>query len=704
MSQEQFGTTTPIYNKLFYNSRGQLSEIREGLTGNNTAWERGAIINHYSDTCWGMCWDPNTNTGSSMTDNNGNLKKQEHWIQDGNGNVTAIFTQQYDYDSLNRIQRVHDGANWQQQYSYDRYGNRTIDQANTFGTGIPKPNFTVNTANNRLGVPSGQTGTMSYDNAGNLTTDTYSGAAVLRAYDAENRMTSETQANNNVAGSYSYDGNGQRMRRNINNVETWQVYGLGGELLAEYAQNGSAASPQKEYGYRNGQLLITARAGNSWGSPPVLHDNPLLVGATTVQSRHITELRAAIDALRTHVSLSAYQWQTSAAPGDLIKADPILEMRTALDQALGAPSPAYSAGLAQGQPIKAIHIQELRDRVLAAWSNGSPFQMNWLVSDQLGTPRMIFDLNGSLANVSRHDYLPFGEELFAGTGGRALAQGYTNSDGTRQKFTQKERDNETGLDYFLARYYSSTQGRFTSVDPVSAINYQQTYQRSKELRDFRMFLRRLENPQTWNAYPYSLNNPLRFVDPNGEEIVTNEAEVNEAIRKRKLETQRAQLTEYAKTLAADIKKGKLTSKEAIDKFHDKAMELTGKNTASALLIATGSALDLRSNTNLEGRRENIASRITEGSLGQDTLHHFFINAFNNYENPITGPVSTIAGNRDETDPEDRFANTQGARFGELLAEPHLIVPSLKEKYIVESPDGFRFTYYRDPLRPSFVIP
>lgn len=35
----------------------------------------------------------------------------------------------------------------------------------------------------------------------------------------------------------------------------------------------------------------------------------------------------------------------------------------------------------------------------------------------------------------------------------------------RQKFTQKERDIESGLDYFGARYYSSAQGRFTSVDP-----------------------------------------------------------------------------------------------------------------------------------------------------------------------------------------------------------------------------------------------
>jgi len=56
------------------------------------------------------------------------------------------------------------------------------------------------------------------------------------------------------------------------------------------------------------------------------------------------------------------------------------------------------------------------------------------VSDQLGTPRMIFDQSGSLATVSRHDYLPFGEELFAGTGGRTTAQGYSASDGVRQKF------------------------------------------------------------------------------------------------------------------------------------------------------------------------------------------------------------------------------------------------------------------------------
>jgi RHS repeat-associated protein len=66
----------------------------------------------------------------------------------------------------------------------------------------------------------------------------------------------------------------------------------------------------------------------------------------------------------------------------------------------------------------------------------------------------------------------------------------------RADSTGKERDTETGLDYFLARYYSGAQGRFTTADP---------YMPSADTRD----------PQSWNRYVYARNNPLRFIDPNG---------------------------------------------------------------------------------------------------------------------------------------------------------------------------------------------
>src|SRR5216684_2925264 len=122
---------------------------------------------------------------------------------------------------------------------------------------------------------------------------------------------------------------------------------------------------------------------------------------------------------------------------------------------------------------------------------------------------MIFDQSGSLANVSRHDYLPFGEELFAGTGGRTTAQGYTSSDNVRQKFTQKERDNETGLDYFLARYYSSTQGRFTSPDEFRGGPRELYVLGSGDEEKQALKYAEIANPQSINKYTYVYNNPLR---------------------------------------------------------------------------------------------------------------------------------------------------------------------------------------------------
>jgi len=101
---------------------------------------------------------------------------------------------------------------------------------------------------------------MSYDTAGNLTTDTYTGAG-SRTHDAENRMTQAVGGGQGSTQYYTYNADGQRTRRKVEGVETWQIYGFEGELLAEYSQNAAVASPQKEYGYRNGQLLITAEPG-----------------------------------------------------------------------------------------------------------------------------------------------------------------------------------------------------------------------------------------------------------------------------------------------------------------------------------------------------------------------------------------------------------------------------------------------------------
>jgi RHS repeat-associated protein len=73
--------------------------------------------------------------------------------------------------------------------------------------------------------------------------------------------------------------------------------------------------------------------------------------------------------------------------------------------------------------------------------------------------------------------------------------------GRRSRSTGKERDAETGLDYFGARYMSSAQGRFTSPDPTF------------------LNIWKVISPQRWNLYGYATNNPLRYVDPDGQEAI-----------------------------------------------------------------------------------------------------------------------------------------------------------------------------------------
>ena len=111
-------------------------------------------------------------------------------------------------------------------------------------------------------------------------------------------------------------------------------------------------------------------------------------------------------------------------------------------------------------------------------------------TDAIGSVRMITDENGQV--VARYDYLSFGEPCGA-------ACGPAGPPDARQ-FAGKEKDPETGFDYFGARYYASGTGRFTTVDP--ALDLQTA----------------LVDPQRWNRYTYARNNPLRYTDPDGREL------------------------------------------------------------------------------------------------------------------------------------------------------------------------------------------
>ncbi len=120
-------------------------------------------------------------------------------------------------------------------------------------------------------------------------------------------------------------------------------------------------------------------------------------------------------------------------------------------------------------------------------------------TDHLGSTRLVTDGTGAV--VSRHDYTPFGENLDAASsaGNRNLVLGFGATAPLRQKFTGQERDEESGLDYYGARYLSASLGRFTSPDAPFADQF-------------------TIDPQSWNLYGYVRNNPLKYIDPTGERI------------------------------------------------------------------------------------------------------------------------------------------------------------------------------------------
>jgi RHS repeat-associated protein len=111
-----------------------------------------------------------------------------------------------------------------------------------------------------------------------------------------------------------------------------------------------------------------------------------------------------------------------------------------------------------------IFVYDAQGKLVAEYSNAPQGVggTSYLTSDGLGMPRVVTSANGAVS--ARHDYLPFGEEIGAIAGGRSASPGYGTGDGIRQRFTSKIRDDESGLDYFEAGYYSSSLGRFTSAD------------------------------------------------------------------------------------------------------------------------------------------------------------------------------------------------------------------------------------------------
>lgn len=369
-------TSAKLYlDQISYNSAGNIEKMRLG----NGRWETAAYNNRQQIVQIGLGYSNNDKSllkldysyGTNL-ENNGSLREQKINF----AGISSEIKQTYTYDDLNRLKSSTETANaqvaWKQTFSYDRFGNRTLDAANTTtltqNVSQKIANPFINTADNRL--QKDQDGdNMSdyvYDKSGNLTVD----AANQRfIYDAENRMKEyfhSTNQTNTPDAVYRYDGEGKRVKKISGNNQVIFVYNSSGQLIAEYA-NQTAANPQVSY----------------------------------------------------------------------------------------------------------------------------------LTADHLGSPRIITGNNGEV--ISRHDYMAFGadiSETLGNVANRTTAHGYGKADEIRKQYTGYEHDDESGLDFAQARYYNSSHGRFTSIDPLTA---------SANVKD----------PQTFNRYTYAMNSPYKFSDPLG---------------------------------------------------------------------------------------------------------------------------------------------------------------------------------------------
>ena len=119
---------------------------------------------------------------------------------------------------------------------------------------------------------------------------------------------------------------------------------------------------------------------------------------------------------------------------------------------------------------------------------GSPGGVFYYFSDHLKTASVVTDSVGNIKSES--DYYPWGGEIQ-----------FVNVDSNHYKFTGKERDSESGLDYFGARYYSNRLGRFITPDwaaKATAVPYAE-----------------FSDPQSLNLYSYVRNVPTVRGDPDG---------------------------------------------------------------------------------------------------------------------------------------------------------------------------------------------
>jgi len=397
----------------------------------------------------------------------------------------TIYEQDYTYDLLGNILTGTDGLGHTMTWTYNAASAVTAVQASfaspSLLSGIVYGPFGITSAT----LGNTQTESDGYDGRGRLTSIKYTNTSSQTTYSATLTPAPDgslTSSADSVNGTWTYG------------------YDEFNRLKTASASSGPFNGLTVSWGYdRYGNRLSQAGSGTYGGS---IYQGSFSFASNQISGYcydavgNLLDLQSCAAAGSNHLYTYDAEGRLIATAGYVYEYSAAGE-RVSKDNSSGTPTTFYLSD-GSGNQIAELnaslvvqHINVFSGKRLVGTYTPSSGKLYYAYSDWIDTKRYETDSSGTFVNSWTS--LPFGDSL-ASTNTSAV-------DATEHHFTGREHDSESGLDYFMARYYQSQTGRWLLPDwsdtPV-AVPYAT-----------------FSNPQSLNLFTYVGNNPVNVVDPDG---------------------------------------------------------------------------------------------------------------------------------------------------------------------------------------------
>ncbi|NJM76773.1 MAG: hypothetical protein HC852_14505 [Acaryochloridaceae cyanobacterium RU_4_10] len=480
---------------------------------------------------------------TSMVDRNGrktsyvydalNRQTQENWLD---GTNTPIRTTTRSYDAASQLTVIGDPDS-HYSYTYDLAGRLTsVDNTGTPNAPTVILGYTYDAVDNLTSVTDTINGQLkgterySYDALDRVTRITQSGNGVTDkrvdlTYDAASQRTniarySDLFGTQSVANSdYSYDLAGRLTRLTHKNTTTtyadYQWTYDGADRITQYISPDGTSNYNyddrdqliaTDHSYQSDEAYSYDANGNRTNAGYQTGTNNRLLSDGTYTYAYDNEGNRTSRTNITTGEITQYTWDyhnrltsviTKDNSGTVTKS--VEYTYDAYDRRIGKSIDPDGAGSATAQIERMVYdgdnitltfdgngTQTHRylhgPRVDEILADETATGVNWSLTDNQGTVRDVIDSNGVVLNHLTYDSF-----------GQVTSETNTNVE-FRYGYTGRERDEETGLDYYRTRYYDSSVGRFISEDTIGF------------------------NGGDANLYRYVANNPINFNDPNGTDL------------------------------------------------------------------------------------------------------------------------------------------------------------------------------------------